>query len=846
MHSKILFLAPLVLLSGISHAGAAELTSDQVDVVGLTPLQSTGTPINEIPSNVQVIKSEQINKQKSSNITDLLNDNLGSVNISNGTGSPYQPDIEYRGFTASPQLGQPAGLSVYLDGMRVNEPLGEVVNWDLIPMNAISGINLMPGSNPLYGLNTLGGSLAVFTKNGADYPGFSFTQSFGSWGGHQTQFESGGEDKTHNLDYFVSGNFFEQNGWRKETNTDVNQLFGKIRWHNDSHVSNLDLSFGFANNLMHQGQALPSSMMDNPSQVYTGPDYVKNQMGFINLKGSTLLSETRLLEGNAYFRRSNSQAMNSNARAGGLICASLTPNASGSKLNDDGSCPTGMTKAYAGWTSTATGFGASLKTSGWRKGGLFDNDGLAGAPIEASNTYSSTRQTSVGLNLEATDTSKWFKHDNSLTLGGGYEVNYVKYSQLTKAAFMKPNGDPTTYDYQYNSSKQDTVGGDNSLPNDGILDQVTLRSRTYNTGIFAADTFDVTNKLKALASARFQVSQIRLGGQDNDYWDTDRYEEDPGGNQTLQSTSLSGRHTYSRLNPSLGLTYTADNTLNIYGGYSEGMRAPNAMELECSNPDRPCTLPVGFTADPELKKVVAKTWEVGARGRLARSWFWNLGLFNTNNYNDIIYASNGNTGYFSNVGMTNRRGVELGLAGIYEKLSLVGRYSFVDATYQSNFDMGTNSALADNGVEHVKKGNEMPGVARHTFKLRTDYAITPNWDVGGNAVFASSTWARGDEFNQDPIGKIPGYGYLNLDSTFKISSNFSTFIKVTNVFDKQYSTYGIINNNIYTASKAYDTSSSTTTEVSPELFVTPSIPRGAWIGISYSFGGGKKTNIDKD
>ena len=137
MHSRVRILISLAFLSAVYHASAADLTADQVDVVGITPLQSTGTPINEVPTNVQVIKSEQINKQKSSNIADLLNDNLGSVNISNGTGNSYQPDIEYRGFTASPQLGQPAGLSVYLDGMRVNEPLGEVVNWDLIPMNAM-------------------------------------------------------------------------------------------------------------------------------------------------------------------------------------------------------------------------------------------------------------------------------------------------------------------------------------------------------------------------------------------------------------------------------------------------------------------------------------------------------------------------------------------------------------------------------------------------------------------------------------------------------------------------------------------------------------------------------------
>ena len=824
----------VVAATSVAYAADAAIKVDEVQVVSTTPLASLGVSINDVPSNVQIGNAKDIKQQQSTNVADFLNENLGSVNISNGTGNPYQADVEYRGFTASPQLGQPVGLSVYVDGMRVNEPLGELVNWDLIPMNAISSINLMPGSNPLYGLNTLGGALSVTTKNGADYSGLSATASLGSWGGHQFQFEGGGEDKAHNLDYFLSGNFYGQNGWRKESSTDVNQFFGKVRWHSDDQASNLDLSFAVANNVMHQGQALPSSMMSDASRVYTGPDYVKNQMGFINLKGSTLWSETKLLEGDVYFRRSNSQSMASNARVGGEACVDNTGNPV-DLVN--GACTANL--GYFGWTSTQANSGVSSYTRStvWKKGGFFNDNGKLGTPVEASNAYSFTRQTSLGSNIQLTDTSKLFDRENSLTVGGGYEVNYVKFVQTTKAAFMRAN-DPTTYDVQADGA--DAVGADNAIK--AIMDQTSLRSRTYNTGIFASDAIDMTDRLKVIASARYQVSQIRLGGVDNDYFDTNRYEDNPDTASTMPSlsTSLNGTHTYSRLNPALGFTYSPDNQLNFYGGYSEGMRAPNAMELECSDPSRPCSLPVGFTADPDLKKVVAKTWEGGIRGRLATSWFWNLGIFNTNSYNDIQYASQNGTGYFTNVGTTRRRGVEAGMAGGYKKLTLAARYSFVDATYQSDFDMGTNSSVSDNGVEHIKKGNQMPGVARNTLKLKAAYAVTPEWNVGANALFASSQWARGDEFNQDPIGKIPGYGYLNLDSNYKLNENWNVFLKVTNVLDKQYSTYGIINNNIYTASAG------PTYPINPELFVTPSIPRAAWIGLTYSFGGAKKSSLDVD
>ena len=43
--------------------------------------------------------------------------------------------------------------------MRINEPFGDVVNWDLLPQSAIASLQVLPGSNPLFGLNTLGGAL---------------------------------------------------------------------------------------------------------------------------------------------------------------------------------------------------------------------------------------------------------------------------------------------------------------------------------------------------------------------------------------------------------------------------------------------------------------------------------------------------------------------------------------------------------------------------------------------------------------------------------------------------------------------------------------------------------------
>ena len=72
---------------------------------------------------------------------------------------------------------------MFQDGVRINEPFGDGVNWDLIPNPAIATITLMPGSNPVFGLNTLGGAISITTKNGSTSRVSSFKATAGRSGG---------------------------------------------------------------------------------------------------------------------------------------------------------------------------------------------------------------------------------------------------------------------------------------------------------------------------------------------------------------------------------------------------------------------------------------------------------------------------------------------------------------------------------------------------------------------------------------------------------------------------------------------------------------------------------------
>ena len=107
-------------------------------------------PEELIPFNVQTATNEDIERSQSLGLTDFMNRNLGSITINDAQNNPLQSDVQYRGYTLSPLLGLPQGLAVYQNGIRINEPFGDSMNWDLVPEASIGGINLIGGANPIF------------------------------------------------------------------------------------------------------------------------------------------------------------------------------------------------------------------------------------------------------------------------------------------------------------------------------------------------------------------------------------------------------------------------------------------------------------------------------------------------------------------------------------------------------------------------------------------------------------------------------------------------------------------------------------------------------------------------
>src|SRR5580765_8821129 len=174
------------------------------DTIEVTPLNGGGESLDKIAAPVQTASADALRDSNANDLTEFLNRKFAGLTFNEVAGNPLQPDVNFRGYTASPLLGTPQGLSVYMDGVRLNQPFGDVVSWHLIPRNAIASTTLMPGSNPLFGLNTLGGALSVQTKDGRSYRGTSAQVVGGGYGRRSVEFEHGGANAS-GVDWYFTG-----------------------------------------------------------------------------------------------------------------------------------------------------------------------------------------------------------------------------------------------------------------------------------------------------------------------------------------------------------------------------------------------------------------------------------------------------------------------------------------------------------------------------------------------------------------------------------------------------------------------------------------------------------------
>ena len=783
MQSKLFGAFALTLLGCASLSAQEKLITTTIDVISSTPLPSIGISLSKIPANVQIVKDGDFKKQQSISVADYMINNLQGVSVVESQNNPFQPDVWFRGFTASPLLGTPQGLSVYMDGVRVNESFGDVVNWDLIPMNALAGMQLIPGTNPVYGLNTLGGALSLQTKSGRTHQGAGAEVSAGSWGRKTASAEIGGISKDGSVDYFISFNSFSEDGWRDHSPTDIRQAFAKVGWQNET--SKLDLSFTGADNDMIGNGMIPKEMMDNLGRksIYTKPDQTKNNLSFLNLSGSHWLNDKVMFSGNTYYRHLITKTMNGDT----------------SETFDD--------EEYADQGNGTPGY--------CLPSGRSDIDVCA-----ANLNTSKTKQNSFGLNGQLVFNQDLAGKKNQLTVGASFDKSRIDFESDKEYGQFDANRGVIGYGfYKISNSCQ---GKD--------CYKIRLHGDTKTSSLFATDTLSLNDFWHLTMSGRYNYMDVE---------NTDNIRA------SGTTASLSGNHTFNRFNPAVGLNFTPTNNLTVYGTYNEGSRAPTSMELGCADPTQTCKLPNAMAGDPPLKQVVVKTFETGARGKVNDALGWSLAAYRSENYDDIhfIASSTQGRGYFKNVGETRRLGLDAGLNGTQGSFKWNISYSYVDATYESDLQIisAANSEADNAGNINVTKGNRLADIPKHQLKARLEYLVTPDWSIGSNVVAFSDRYMRGNENNAHVNtgngignGKISGYAVFNLDTRYKIGSGWSLFGKAINIFDREYNTTGMMGDSMFNSAGVWGPNETTTG------YFAPGAPRAGWVGIRYDFGGNDK------
>jgi outer membrane receptor protein involved in Fe transport len=813
--------------TGQTSTGDTPVTFTETVIV-TTPLPGVELPARRVPAPVQTATDRDIDDSGALDLSDFLNRRMNGVHVNDVQNNPFQPDVNYRGYTASPLLGTPQGLSVFLDGVRLNQPFGEVVSWDLVPRIALSSTTLMPGSNPVFGLNTLGGALALQTKDGRSHAGTTIQASYGSDVRRMLEVEHGGQSASKRMHWYLAGTLFAEDGWRDDSPSDVRQLFGKLGWERER--GSVTVSLGHADNSL-TGNGLQDFRLlaSDYASIYTKPDTTDNRSTLLNVAMRRQLRPGFTLTANAYYRDLRTTTLNGDINEDSLDQSVYQPGAAeraALAAAGYGTIPA------SGLDATNTPF-PSLRCIG--------NVLLNDEPAEKCNgllNRTRTDQKNGGASGQVTHRRVLHGSENVFVVGGAFDRSSVGFGQSTELGYLNPDRSVTGVGAFGDGG---VTGGDvDGAPYDTRVDL----DGTVTTGsVFAADTLPLSSRAHLSLSGRYNRTAVK-----------NRDAINPGGG----SGSLDGDHVFQRFNPAVGVTFDVSAATNLYVGYSEGSRAATSIELGCADPESPCKLPNAMAGDPPLDQVVTRTVEAGIRGTTS-GFSWNAGFFRGMNHDDILFVMSEQTGfgYFRNFGSTLRQGVELDTRTTMGHVTWGAGYTFLQATFESEETVngesnGSNDAAEDGepgleGTIEIEPGDRLPFIPRHMFKAFADVQVTQRLGLDVNVIAAGSSFARGNENNlHEPDGTYylgegtsDGYAIVNLGGRYALTSKLQVIAQVNNLLDTDYSTGAQLGPSAFTEGGRFIARPLPAINgefpVQQTTFLAVGAPRRAWIGARLRF-----------
>jgi iron complex outermembrane recepter protein len=727
---------PLLLLSAVAAAQDATptgaelpLTLPPVEVVGVTPLLGSGVDRDKVPAETHVLTDRDISRNGYPQALRALNENVPGVTLDAAAGNPFQPNLIYHGFLASPLQGNPQGLAVYLNGARFNQPFGDTVNWDLIPDLAIDRIDLV-GSNPVFGLNALGGALSVRMKNGFTYQGGEVDLLGGSFAHYQGNLQYGVQSS--NVAAYVGATGLHEGGWRDLQSSNLGNFYGDLGWR--GYGGEVHINVTAAQTRLNGPGTSPVELLGvNPGAQFTAPNLITNKYTQVNLSGSYDINDTTSLQGLVYYTYLLQKVYNGNVPnlspcndGSGLLCEA--PGVVGTDLN-----------------------GNPLP------------DFLSGGPYSDLDQQS-TNTNGYGVSLQVTNRDELFGRPNQFIAGFSFDGAQTLFSASTQIGGLSPSdrvfaGPGITIDQA-----------------DGSIAPVRVGVSDAYYGAFFTDTLDFTSQLSGTLAGRYNLAQIDL---------SDQLGSALTGNHTYSRFNPAGGLTYKILP---GLTaYASYADANRAPTPAELTCSSAASPCSLANfftGDPNLQQVVSHTIEAGLRSQFRPS-----EGATLSS---NIAYYRSTLNNDILFVNSPIQGraFFQNVGTTLRQGVDVSAQLKTDRLLSWIAYSYIDATFQTGFTASSNNnpGADANGNIQVRPGNHLPGIPSNLWKLGVDYKVTDAWTVGGTGVAASGQFLFGDEANL--TAKTPAYFMLNLHTSYQLTPNLQLFGLIENAFNTTYYTFG--------------------------------------------------------
>jgi outer membrane receptor protein involved in Fe transport len=699
---------------------------------------------------------------------DLLARRGASITVSEPQGNPFQPELSYRGYSVSGLLGLPQGLALYQNGVRTNEAFGDVVNFDVVPEVAIDSVTVTSGANPLFGLNALGGAVSATMKSGFTFDETALEISGGSFGRIMASAESGGAQG--DWGYYAAVTGMEEDGWRNHSPSEVVQAFGDFaRRFSGGEVG---VSLTYADSDLNGNGAAPFDLLEvDREAVFTYPDNTRNELLFLQARGDFTLAPRLRLESVAFARFADQATLNGDE-------------------TDIDECED---EDFEDLLCEEDGEGEPVEDL---DGNTIEEDDVGEEPFAVFNR-SSTESDTYGAAVQLVVSGVVGGLFKELIVGGDVSIANADFERGTELGEL---------------TEDRTVNPAGVLLGDDEFNTV-LKTETQNWSAFGAAAFGLSDDLTLTVSGRYISTDIEMDDELGD--------------------DLDGDHEFDRFNPAVELAWRPDvdfGRLLVFGRYGESSRTPTPAELSCADPDEPCRFPNAFVADPPLDQVVAKTFELGVATELHAAG-GSLGLsataFSAKNEDDIIFVSSGpvvGSGYFRNVEETKREGFEASARWTIDRLTLTGSWTYVQATFEDSFTLlaEDNPLSNEDGEIFVAPGDRLPLIPAQSGRFSASYAVSDRVDLEGGVLVSGDRVFRGDEGNDGET--LDGFARLDLGAGADVTSRLRAFLRVENVLDEEYETFG-------TYGDVGELFLQEAPGADDPRFLTPAAPRAVFVGV---------------